>query len=252
MSPQELYEIWAPERSVWSPWAKPALFATLHSERVRLGLLPSTPAPDVSWCRGLGAPHTIVLELPGPAAVLTGLALAAHGYRPVPLFNTTCGSPAVHDVLPIAELLAAGADRLSHFSLPDDAPPAFLLDADRMRTERTPAPGLYDNRWLIFPQDFPSAAFLREHGIGGALLVSATTHPAGDLTHVLRRWQDAALPLSMINPTRPSERVPLTVLKPPWYRSVWQRLLVLSGLRRSSAGGFGGRIPEPRSSGGFA
>ena len=40
------------------------------------------------------------------------------------------------------------------------APPAFLLDSDRMKAP-APDPGRFDNRWLVFPQDFPSAAFLR-------------------------------------------------------------------------------------------
>ena len=52
-----------------------------------------------------------------------------------------------------------------------------------------PGPGTFDNRWVVFPQDFPSAAFLRSRGVAEVLLIQAGAQPQEDLAHVLLRWQ---------------------------------------------------------------
>src|SRR5579885_1492046 len=84
MTREKLFDVWAPAASSWSPWAKPVLFA--HWPRP----LPadSDPAPvNLSWLPAAGERVALVVELPGAASVHFGLAAAAIGYRPVPLFS---------------------------------------------------------------------------------------------------------------------------------------------------------------------
>src|SRR5215471_9521139 len=85
MNKEEIFSIWAPGNSIWSRWAKPVLFAHLDSA---LSYIQVTSAPsDVSWSAPPGESVGIVLDLPGVDGVVTGLALAGRGYRPVPLYN---------------------------------------------------------------------------------------------------------------------------------------------------------------------
>src|SRR5580765_130756 len=85
MNKVEVFSTWAPENSIWSPWAKPVLFAHLDSA---LSYIPVAGAPgDVSWSPPPDERVAIVLDLPGAEGVIIGLALAVRGYRPVPLYN---------------------------------------------------------------------------------------------------------------------------------------------------------------------
>src|SRR5262249_9429105 len=142
MNKEEIFSIWAPENSIWSRWAKPVLFAHLDSA---LSYIPVISAPtDVSWSPPLEEKVAIVLDLPGAEGVLIGLSLAGRGYRPVPLYNAlplpfgetllspaTISRVAAVDVLPIISALRMGTKLLAQLTLPPDAPPAFLLDANR-------------------------------------------------------------------------------------------------------------------------
>lgn len=250
MEPQELFEIWAPPDAVWSSWAKPVLFATMRAFALPSLSVPETAALDPSWTKGLPSPSAVVVDLPGAPSVQAGLALAAQGFRPVPLYNTTGGEPAVVPQGAIAEALGRGAPALARLNLPPDAPPAFLLDALRKKGRRQPAPGDYDNRWLVFPQDFPSGNYLLSRGIQQAVLVTEGSHPADDLAHVLLRWQETGISVFSVDPTSASALKRITVTRPPFYRAMWYRAMVLLGLRRNSAGGFGAVIPQP-SRGGY-
>lgn len=246
MNREECFERWAPPDAVWSPWAKPVLFAQLPEfggeERP-----PEQALPDVSWLPDASGETALVLDLPGPEAVHCGVALAHAGYRPVPLYNANVDVAAVVPVQPIMERLRAGALLLPAAGrLRNDAPPAFLLDANRMRPVLTLTPGKYDNRWVVLPQDFPSATTLRAHGVRRVTLVQrGQTDPQTDLRHVLLRWQNAGIVLSLADYDGRSTARPLQVQPPSLFRLAWYRVVALMGLRRSNAGGFGGVIPEP-------
>lgn len=253
MDGSELFETWAPADSVWSPWAKPALFA---DEAIR-GALAGTPpppamAPEPRSAFSGESGTAFVLDLPGERSVELGLILARAGYRPVPLFNTTDHPAALIDVRPVLRRLASGAAELAGVYLPPEAPPAFLLDANRTTPSATPAPGRYDNRWVVFPQDFPSGSFLLARGIRQVVLLQAGRpghgdQPQTDLAHVLRRWQEAGIAIYQQDPAVDEPPRPLDVRRPSSFRSLFYRALTLAGLRRNSAGGFGGIIPQPSS-----
>lgn len=112
-----------------------------------------------------------------------------------------------------------------------------------------PAPGRFDNRWLVFPQDFPSANFFLSRAIQTLLLVQEKDQPLADLAHVLLRWQEAGIRLLLKNPLLPAPVTDLHVHRPSQFRSIWYRVMALAGLRRNSAGGFGSIVPQASSGG---
>lgn len=252
MTEQEIYDLWAPLDVPWSPWAKPVLFTQLEraiagSGTMLAGRIAWPGAPDLAAQR-----LALILDLPGEQATAIGLQLVAAGYRPVPLFNTSHGFNAVVPTQDIITALSRGGELLAQTQLPPQAPPVFLLDADRMREHGGVLPGKYDNRWLVFPQDFPSASFLKSQQIAGAVLVqSQQFRPQADLAHVLLRWQEAGLPLLSINLREGLVTEVLRVERPSRYRTLWYHFLAVVGLRRNSAGGFGAVVPEPSQGGGF-
>jgi hypothetical protein len=251
MTPKELFRIWAPEHAVWSPWAKPVMFA-----QMRPILYPDSPGDwqsmERDWVPPVSANTLIVVDLPGRESVTMGFALAERGYQPVPLYNACDGPGAVVSVEGIMAALRQAAPRLLRLNIPADAPPAFLLDSGRMSGGLFPKPGSYDNRSVVFPQDFPSANFLLSRGMRTALLLQRGTHqPKEDLSHVLLRWQEAGINIQVNDPYDAPPPVPLRVTEPSRFRSLWYRASVLVGLRRNSAGGFGGIVPMPSSSSGF-
>jgi hypothetical protein len=236
------FAAWAPEGDFWSRWAKPVVFASAGAfidEPVTLPSLDELPVP------GSFDPSAIVVDLPGEESVLMGLALAGRGYRPVPLFNGTWGPNAVVPVDRIARALGGGVAILSKHTLPAGARPAFLLDAGRGDTRGSGEPGRYDNRWIVLPQDFPSAATLLSKGITGVTLVRrANPLPDQDLAIVLRRWQDAGIRMRCVTTDTNAAHENLSLVVPTGVRWLWYGALALMGLRRSNVGGFGAQIPE--------
>lgn len=244
MTREELFAIWAPPVSPWSVWAKPVLFAGA----------PLTSTDRVGELQSIGAlayvrETALVVDMLGAESLLMGLALAQNGFRPVPLYNSAGAPGELVRMESIARLLAPGAAILKSAHVPADAPPAFLLNSDRLDGHTT-LPGRYDNRWCLVPQDMPSAAFLMSQGVKRVAVVSDKIRT--DLSHVLHRYQDAKLELGLVGDLEKGPQ-PLTVPKPASYRSLWYVMGVFAGLARNSAGGFGGVTPSANSSGsGFA
>src|SRR6266496_907822 len=124
MTNEEIFAAWSPADSLWSTWAKPVLFAHLGTSF----LLPpgAEAAPDADWSPTPDEKVAMVLDLPGEEGVWVGVALAARGYRPVPLYNAVplpFGVPmldpmsrrsvAAVNVLPIISALRRGAEQLA-------------------------------------------------------------------------------------------------------------------------------------------
>lgn len=244
LHPEELYRAWAPPNSPWSPWVKPVLFAT--AEDLRPG------SPDVEAAlvlvrrlRADARDTFVIVNQPGAQSVATGLALAQQGFRPIPLFNGVGGQNTVIRVGPIVAALVAGAEQLSRIAIAADAPPAFLLDADRMLGAATPR--MLDNRWLVVPEDFPSGNRLLSAGLRKGVIVGETY--GDDLAHVLVRYHRADISLMAIDSTGTfTEHKPRV---PSHFGNLFARSLVLMGLRRSSAGGFGAVVPDPSEGSGY-
>src|SRR5688572_26274397 len=163
------------------------------------------PAWDLNGLPTAREDVALVLDLPGGEGVRLSTSFVAAGFRPVPLYNALPwveGSgfllvnqhPPVVNMVDIVQALRAATAELEKTPLADDAPPVFMLDANR-RTAMGPAlPGSFDNRSISFPTDFPSANFLLGNGIQRAILVvRGKDQPEADLSHTLRQWQDAGV-----------------------------------------------------------
>jgi hypothetical protein len=253
---EELFALWTPllgqspdASPDWSSWAKPVLFAEMGV--VAVDDFPSAPADLAVGQMSVSGPEgrwAIVVDLPGARSVDQGVALAAKGWAPVPLYNACSGPGAVIETQSLKDALVRAVAALRTIQFNVDAPPAFLLDS--RRTAAAPKPGDFDNRWVVLPQDFPSAALLRSRGIAHVLLIQqGRSQPQADLAHVLLRWQQSGLGIFVRNPEEDDVEA-ITVTRPSRFRALCYALLATIGLRRSSAGGFGGRVPMPSSSGG--
>jgi hypothetical protein len=244
-SKMETYKIWAPDEALWTEWAKPVLFASVPTGELFLDA-PPLEIPQVSWLPEKCYYTMIIVDLPGKQGIQEGLALAQSGYRPVPLYNGVIApnKNSSLSIFEIASALYAGANVLRSLSIVSTAPPAFLLDYDRMSGVGK-VPGSFDNRWSIFPQDMPSAAFLSKRLIKKVIVRSSGIKD--DLAHVLRRYQEQKISISLCDG---SEIKATTVDKPSRFKSLFYRLMVIMGLTRNSAGGFGGVVPEASSGGG--
>jgi len=281
MKREELFSTWAPADSPWSPWVMPVAFAHIPEEFSvhGPGASPWSPSispelalqlresaaqslnrlslPEIDWAIAEPTASTaLVLDLPGDKSLAFAAAAISRGFRPVPVIASAAGptepsiayvsegtaqmvavpmGPVVRALLDVTPLLTAA-------SLSPNAPPAFVLDARRMMPNVAVTAEVFDNRSKIFPEDFPSARFLRERGIARVLLVQQghSTQPQEDLSHVLLRWQDAGLEILAADADRQIPPAPITVARPSRYRALWYRALAMLGLRRNRAGGFGG------------
>ncbi len=280
MSAQDLFEIWAPSTSVWSDWAKPVLFAHLATIPVSGGSTETfRPGPDLDWTRDYRSGTALIVNLPGVAAIEAGVALADRGFRPVPLYNcaaTPTGAKSAVDVQPIMSALVRYASAIERQHIPDNAPPAFLIDYDRNPSAQ-PRPGEFDNRWVVFPQDFPSATFLKANAISRAVVIQPdrssffTPGLAADLYEVVKRWHAGGIetllrevpvraptgaasdPATQTPATDSSAHTPLTFGRMSRFRLGAAGILALMfalASRRSAGGGFGRIVPFPSSSGG--
>ena len=252
MTNEEVFEVWAPAASVWAPWCKPVLFAHIDGDDPPPEPEALAEAPDLGFD---GIPTreertAIVVNLPGRTSVAVGLHLAETiGYRPVPLFNAAPapirGQPTAVEVSSTLAALFHGTSRLGRISIDADAPPVFLLDANR-RGELIVVESAFDNRSVSFPTDFPSATRLLSSGIRRALLIHAWRGaPEADLAHTLRRWQEAGIPILEKALDDDGAAKPIDVSKPSSFKSAVYRMLEMVGLQRNVLGGFGGFPPEP-------
>jgi len=258
----EAYRIWAPDKALWTEWAKPVLFTNMNFSNSELFIL---KIHNISWLKIYNRNTAVIIDLPEEKSVEESLALAYMGYRPVPLYNGVCThnlKNMIIDVSNLSKALYAGAEQLSSIDIKDDAPPVFMLDSGRMKAWGR-SPGMYDNRWCIFPQDMPSASFLIKQNINKVIIRTELTKTffakifyedkiQHDLLHILYRYQEAgiSIQLSCAENTavkRGNEEVKdITISKPSRYKSLTYRISVIMGLSRNATGGFGRQIPEQR------
>src|SRR5689334_1707655 len=117
MQPEEVYESWVPPGGAWSLWARAVLFAQMPPGEDRSPLAAPWSEFEVGWLTASGGDTGLVVDLEGEESVRVGLALAARGYRPVPLYNACTGPHEVIDQLPILLALRAGAPYLQSLDL---------------------------------------------------------------------------------------------------------------------------------------
>ena len=232
-----VYKIWAPDDALWTQWAKPVLFMNTSMSYYRIFEI-----PKINWISAANKNTMIIVDLPGISGVYESLALARLGYRPVPLYNGVDGPSGSFEIINVRGIVAeisAGANMLAQLSIRPDAPPAFMLDSNRMKG-RGKTPRTYDNRWCVFPQDMPSASFLLKNSIDRIIVRSEFIQ--NDLSHILCRYQEQGIKIYLCDYWRFRE---IIVSKPSKFKSLFYRLKVTAGLTRNATGGFGGFIPDP-------
>lgn len=232
-----VYKIWAPDDALWTEWAKPVLFIKAAGDP-EAGIT----VPLIQWLPQRERDTAVVVDLPGIDGVYESLGLADMGYRPVPLYNGVYGpnnSAMIVKVEGIVAALYEGAKHLEQCNLEFDAPPAFILDSDRM-SGLGREPGKFDNRWCVFPQDMPSAGFLLQQGIRKVIIRSNEIQ--NDLSHILRRYQEQGIQILSCDDSGIIKEI--NVVRPSRFKSLFYRFEVIAGLKRNGTGGFGGKIPE--------
>jgi hypothetical protein len=218
MDKTEIYRIWAPADAIWSPWVKPVLFAWAESAPLDSSKTPDISPDDVRYLPEASDRSVVIIELPGALSLLCGLELAKRGFRPVPLYNCIPGPapqsqmslgdgkiPVAVDVRAIISLIWHNSAQLKSLNLPVDAPPAFLLDSNRCPTFLAGGDDFFDrsnkffdNRWLIFSEDFPSTAFLRDRGLSHVTIVRQRRTARLDLRQILLAWREQGLALDLL------------------------------------------------------
>ncbi|MBI4651275.1 hypothetical protein HY745_08340 [Candidatus Desantisbacteria bacterium] len=247
----EIYSVWANEKSIWTPWTKPVLFAAmtdndiLEVEKISTEEKKNIQIESISSSLKSNKEIAVILDLPGEESVITGLDLAKIGFILIPLFNGTKSSAMIINVTPIIHALIKGTNVLRNISIIPDSPPVFLLDANRLQHDYAVLPGNFDNRWCVLPQDMPSANFLKQNGIKKVLLVSNEVQD--DLSHILCRYQESDLDILVL---KNNEMQKTVINKPSSFKSLFYRVSILMKFKRNSTGGFGYLIPDPASYGG--
>src|SRR5262245_43419791 len=144
MNANRIFESWAPRESVWSPWVKGVLFSfmeQLPGREFKVDEFDSENCALPPKREGWG----LVIDLPGEDSVTYGLQMAAHGFRPVPVYTSvpwpeyfSSWIPVQVPMVAVIRALAAAESHLRQLNLAGDAPPAFLLDSRRRRMRVEP------------------------------------------------------------------------------------------------------------------
>ncbi len=188
MNSKDAYKIWAPSGVGWSAWVRPVPF--LAAEIPSIAYLDFNA--NVSAANYIDETYkdaAIIVDLPGVESVREGLALAGAGYRPVPIYNGTveqAGAKAVVDNQSVGRALVMGAKQLAQIDIDKDAPPAFLIDSNRLNRYRM-KPSLFDNSWDVYPQDLPSVEYFQNNGIKKIIVIGDDIHR--DLKPILFEFQ---------------------------------------------------------------
>jgi hypothetical protein len=235
-----VYRSWSPEGDTWRDWVKPVLFAALDEE-VTAGELSEPPgwlgprlleplaaSPSISEEHpyreaGRVRDTAIVVDLPGRASAELGVALAHHGFRPVPLYNAVpapLGVAGLVDVRPIMEVLVDAAALVR--TLPEGLPPAFLLDADRLAADRMPEVGEFDNRSMCRPSDFPSPETLLQCGLRRVVLIRS--QPSVDLDAIVLDWQRHGIAPWSVDGGGESDACPVVLRERSWFTRLFDFL----------------------------
>lgn len=188
MTNKEIFQVWAPAGKKWVDWVRPVPFVEMseHSKNYNLSIF---EMPAIDFLHEEFKDAAMIVDLPGAESVMEGLALAKAGYRPIPIYNGTIEQPgarATVDNQTVGVALEWGAKILAEIDIPDDAPPAFLTDSNRLNWFKMDVT-MFDNSWDVYPQDIPSADYLLDSGIGKIIIVSDKF--ARDIKKILYSYQ---------------------------------------------------------------
>jgi len=242
------YTVWKGQDHPWVRWVKLAIFdpvegaADEEDELASAGeIREAFGRVHTSWLQERAA---VIIDLPGEAAVLLALALGERGLRPVLCINTT-SYPSAESISmqSVLRVLSAGAECEGPFPTGPTVAPALILDSRRDGGGRKPVPGAFDNRWVVFREDLPSAEQLRAVAIDKVIVVQKGTSPVTDLEDVLLAYQAGGLELVRHETeTRTTHR--WTIEKKGWLAKLSQSVQLRWSVPRSD-GSYGRWVPLP-------
>lgn len=188
MTGKELYRIWAPTNKRWVEWVRPVPFIHMDHPSSFYEVI-DEELPEIYYLKETTKDTAIFVDFDGARSIEEGIALAKRGFRPIPIFNGTnpnFGTKATTNNASIEPLLRWGGELLTQIPFEEDAPPAFLLDENRLHRYKA-TPSIFDNSWDIYPQDIPSPDYFLQHGITKLIVCGNQFHH--DLEKVLYRHQ---------------------------------------------------------------
>ena len=172
MTNKEIFKIWAPYGKRWTDWVRPVAFISM--KQPLKPFIPSQICLPVLDNFANNKNTAIIIDLNGEKSVEAGILLAKKQYRPVPIYNGTAeqhNARATTDNHSIQAALLWGAKILQNTNIPDDAPPAFLTDTNRLQREKIDR-SVFDNSWDVYHQDLPTENYFLENGISQILVIS--------------------------------------------------------------------------------
>lgn len=175
MTNKDIYKIWAPYNKKWVDWVRPVPFIHIDS-KTRASRPINIMLPYIQNLNANSVDKTtaIIVDMPGTNSMYVGISLAQRGYRPIPIYNGIVqqnGSRAIVDNCSIANDLVWGASILKDIDIPNNAPPAFLTDTNRLQKRRI-SESIFDNSWDVYHQDLPTEDYFLQNGITQILVIS--------------------------------------------------------------------------------
>ena len=185
MTNKEIFRIWAPLNKKWIDWVRPVPFVSINETHQVF-----RPSGVVITCLDkIDMKSTaIIVDLPSDDSVEAGILLAQNGYRPIPIYNGVQhqkGARATTNNEGILSALVWGASILKTVKIDDNAPPAFLIDSNRLHRWRIDL-SIFDNSWDVYPQDIPSEDYFLKNGIDKILIIGRK-YPR-DLKAIIKEW----------------------------------------------------------------
>ena len=194
---REIFNIWAPNSAKWIQWVRPVPFVAINEDFRTYDICDFT-IPNITYSSELDSNTAIIVDLPDDEGIKEGIALAKIGFRPIPVYNGTEpqeGVMATVDNNVVEYGLIKGAAELRKLSIANDAPPAFLLDSNRMNRYKM-NDSIFDNSWDIYPQDLPSAKYFLENNIDKIIVVGEKFQK--DLKKILYKFQKEGLKIFFV------------------------------------------------------
>ena len=198
MTNKEIYMIWAPYGKKWVGWVRPVPFVAMNYCS-KIYAHTNYYIPTVDYLDDRFENAAVIVDLPGTESVMEGLALAKHGYRPVPIYNGTLeqlGAKATVDNQSVSMALIWGAYKLREIEIKDGALPAFLTDSNRMNRFKMNA-SVFDNSWDVYPQDVPSAEYFLNNNIHKVIVIGEKV--SKDLKKILYKFQEKKIEIYLLN-----------------------------------------------------
>ena len=211
MTGRDIFKIWAPRGAKWVEWVRPVPFVGID-ENFEGYEVENFVIPKINYIKEFTTNTAIFIDLPGNNSIKEGLAVAKLGFRPIPIYNGTDeqkGAMATVDNKAIKIGLIKGAIELQNIQIRKNAPPAFLLDTNRMNRYKM-NPSVFDNSWDIYAQDIPSAEYFLKNDINKIIIIGKIIHK--DLKIILYPFQQKGISIYLTNGYEQPQKI---ILKKP-------------------------------------